>query len=176
MAKKTKTHRPSPPNRDRRTTNAAAIELELAIQVRRMPLTSRRIHEIVHAVWTGERGDDIQLSVAVVGDCRMAGLAETYAGRRYRTDVFAFELTDEGEPIRSAQIVLNAALARDVAKRTGGAANGELAMYLIHGLLHLCGYDDHDDDEAHVMHRRGMEYLKLLGYRITAAMDELTRR
>jgi probable rRNA maturation factor len=127
-------------------------------------------------VWLGERGEDIQMSVAVVGDCRMAELAETYAGRRYRTDVFAFELTDEGEPIRSAQIVLNAALARAVATRTRGSAAGELAMYLIHGLLHLCGYDDHDDDQACVMHRRGMDYLRLLGYRITPAMESLTQR
>jgi probable rRNA maturation factor len=38
----------------------------------------------------------------------------------------------------------------------------ELALYVIHGFLHLCGYDDHDDDDRRAMRQRERHYLSLL--------------
>jgi probable rRNA maturation factor len=40
----------------------------------------------------------------------------------------------------------------------------ELALYVIHGLLHLCGYDDHSEKERKEMRERERHYLRELGY------------
>jgi probable rRNA maturation factor len=40
----------------------------------------------------------------------------------------------------------------------------EMALYAIHGLLHLCGYDDHNDVDRRKMRQRERHYLQLLGF------------
>jgi len=43
------------------------------------------------------------------------------------------------------------------------SASDELALYLVHGLLHLCGYDDLTDVERRLMRKRERAILKFLG-------------
>ncbi len=45
----------------------------------------------------------------------------------------------------------------------GYAPEEELALYVVHGLLHLCGYDDHDEAGVQAMRRRESEILALAG-------------
>jgi probable rRNA maturation factor len=59
--------------------------------------------------------------------------------------------------------VLGVEIARDQAERRGHDVQAELALYVIHGLLHLCGYDDHSDEEAGRMRARERHYLAALG-------------
>jgi probable rRNA maturation factor len=40
----------------------------------------------------------------------------------------------------------------------------ELALYVIHGLLHLCGYDDHSEKDAKAMRERERHYLRETGW------------
>jgi probable rRNA maturation factor len=54
-------------------------------------------------------------------------------------------------------------IARDQAVRRGHDVQAELALYVIHGLLHLCGYDDHSNEEAGRMRARERHYLAALG-------------
>jgi len=132
--------------------------------VRRLPLSPPRIVRLTQIVLQGERVKQAELSIAVVGDKRMADLAEKYAHRRYRTDVFAFNLSDD-RLLMVGQIVVNSQLARDQAKKLHADPAAELALYITHGLLHLVGYDDHRADNARTMHRRSRHYLKKAGFR-----------
>jgi probable rRNA maturation factor len=54
-------------------------------------------------------------------------------------------------------------MASQSASRFGWSPAQELALYLIHGLLHLCGYDDGTEPERRLMRRRERAILKLLG-------------
>jgi probable rRNA maturation factor len=52
--------------------------------------------------------------------------------------------------------------AKEQAETRGHAVDAELALYVIHGLLHLCGYNDHEAKDAELMSERERHYLRLL--------------
>jgi probable rRNA maturation factor len=51
-------------------------------------------------------------------------------------------------------------MAATAAREMGSEPHRELALYLVHGLLHLCGYDDLNEAAAVSMNRRQMELLE----------------
>jgi probable rRNA maturation factor len=67
--------------------------------------------------------------------------------------------------------VLGAEVARAQAAARGHDVQAELALYVIHGLLHLCGHDDKTADAAAEMRRRERHYLKGLGLPDIAEQD-----
>ena len=92
-----------------------------------------------------------ELSIVCVGIRRMRSLNKKHLGHDYVTDVITF---DHGE------IVICPLVAAQNAKRYGTSVEREILMYVIHGLLHLAGYDDHCPQDIALM--RKME-VKLLG-------------
>jgi probable rRNA maturation factor len=83
-----------------------------------------------------------------------------FLDRDEATDVLAFPLEeDEGEVVVSAERALA------IAKELGVDPEAELMLYVVHGILHLVGYDDHDADEARRMHARALRLLRSAGYR-----------
>ncbi len=87
-----------------------------------------------------EEGKAPRLSLALVDDARIGELHERYLGEGGATDVMAFPLEeDEGE------VVLSVETAERESKRLGTTVEGELALYFVHGVLHLLGYDDRDE-------------------------------
>ena len=109
-----------------------------------------------------------QLSVAVVGPAAMARLHERFMDLSGPTDVLTFDLdSDCSRGHLDSEIVLCA----DVAQRSAGnrgatlaACRAELALYLVHGILHLSGYDDHTTADYRRMHAREDELLTQLGF------------
>jgi probable rRNA maturation factor len=105
------------------------------------------------------------LSVAVVGARAMSALHRRFLKKPGPTDVLSFDLgTDRKRGLIDAQVVICADVARRVvqpgtAKQAGSAKfrfalRAELALYLVHGILHLAGYDDHDPTHFARMHAR----------------------
>lgn len=86
------------------------------------------------------------LSVLIVSDMRMASLHRQFMNESGPTDVITFQ---HGEIFISAETALRHA------RKFGNTLNGELRLYIIHGLLHLHGFDDHSDAGARKM--RAME-------------------
>lgn len=107
------------------------------------------------------------LSVAVVSACTMSALHREFTGRPGPTDVLAFDLGSDRRAGRlDAEVILCADVARRQAATRGGtlqAARAELALYLVHGLLHLAGYDDHAPRQFVTMHLREDQLLERLG-------------
>lgn len=116
-----------------------------------------------------------EVSVRFVTDDEIASLNEVYRGKVGPTDVLSFEcdgaddefappegIVDEADvPFELGDIVL----APDVAERQtalfGTTFESEVTLLLVHGLLHLCGYDHIEDDEAERMEARERELLGL---------------
>jgi probable rRNA maturation factor len=124
----------------------------------------RRVARHVAAAEGFTRGE---LSVAVVGARRMAGLHRHYLGEAGPTDVLTFDLgCDRRQGRLDAEVVLCRDVARRRAAEQGGTATAwrtELALYLIHGVLHLAGHDDRSPRTARRMHAREAELLGELG-------------
>jgi rRNA maturation RNase YbeY len=105
---------------------------------------------------------DLELSIVLVGDARLARLHAVHMGDPSPTDVITFDLSDEITG-PSGEIYASAVRARDVARARGVPKRRELALYVVHGVLHLCGFDDRARAdrarmraaEAHVMRALG---------------------
>lgn len=146
-----------------RSTLAIEIAWRIRSSWRAIPLLRR----VARGACRAEGFDQGSLSVAVVGRRRMASLHEHYAGVREATDVLTFDLGCDPPAGRlDAEIVICSDVARQRARRRGGtlsAARAEIALYLVHGILHVAGYDDHDAAGFQRMHRREDEILSRLG-------------
>ncbi len=80
-------------------------------------------------------------------------------GRDDVTDVITMTYApDPGRPTWSGELIVNAARAREVGPRFGGAGR-ELALYLAHGCDHLTGGVDDTPDERRLMRRRELRWL-----------------
>ena len=105
-----------------------------------------------------------ELSLAIVGDRRMAELHERFMNVAGPTDVLTFPLDVDprGRPL-SGEVVVCLPEARRQAKRRNVPVERELLLYALHGLLHLCGYDDRTTGDFRAMHRAEDEILTRLG-------------
>jgi probable rRNA maturation factor len=106
----------------------------------------------------------IDLSLALVGDKKMSALHQQFLGISGPTDVLTFplELNNKGQPI-TGEVIICVPEARRRCKENGGELREELLLYALHGLLHLCGFDDRTEREFRRMHRREDEILDQLG-------------
>ena len=103
-----------------------------------------------------------EVRVRVVGDGAMAAAHERYAGEAGTTDVLTFDLS-EGEKSLDTDILV----CSDEAARQAGARGHEpvreLLLYIIHGVLHCLGHDDHDEAAAARMHAEEDRVLVAMG-------------
>lgn len=104
---------------------------------------------------------DSEVSIALVDDAAMAELNERWRGRAGPTDVLSFSLV-EGEHAlhRGAllgDVVIDVEQAGRQAEGRGHGLDEELARLLIHGILHLLGFDHLERREAARMQRRERE-------------------
>lgn len=103
------------------------------------------------------------VELVFVDDERLAALHGEFLDDPSPTDVMAFDLGDEfGGP--QAEVYVSVERARAVAAQRGVPVARELALYVAHGALHLCGYDDHEDDARARMRGAERDVLRSLGY------------
>ena len=99
-----------------------------------------------------------ELSIALVGQSRIRELNKRYRGKNRVTDVLAFPNNEFG----LGEIVICLREVKKNAKRFSSTFEKELARVLIHGILHLLGYD-HEKSNAQAKKMEGKQnyYLKL---------------
>ena len=94
----------------------------------------------------GEGHELVELSVSFVDEDEMAVLHERYMNEAGSTDVLTFPLDDEDRDEAGVRLLGDVVIAPAVAARNSpGAPQAELRLLLVHGILHILGYD-HDDD------------------------------
>ena len=103
--------------------------------------------------------DEAELSIALVDAEEMAHLNEQYRGIEGPTDVLSFGCDDPcasvgGEPITLGDVIIAPDVAVAQAAELGTTIEAELNLLLVHGVLHLLGYDHESDEDAAVMQAR----------------------
>jgi len=131
----------------------------------------RRLRRLVRSTLRGERVERAaEVTVVVSGDVRLSELCERFLGRARRTDVLAFpgvEPADGKVPADArhlGEVVVNADRALREAQRRGIDPEAELFLYVVHGLLHLAGYDDGAKEDTRRMRAREAAVLRRFGY------------
>jgi len=120
----------------------------------------RKIADLVAFVARAEHAAVLEVDVAVVGADEMAHLNRRYHGYVGATDVLSFDLSDDGDAALSAQIIVCADVALEEAAKRGLRPQREMLLYVLHGLLHLLGYDDTSRPKARRMQARQAELLE----------------
>jgi probable rRNA maturation factor len=112
--------------------------------------------------WTKAALDrDATVTLRFVGAREGQTLNALYRGKDYATNVLTF-VYDEAGPL-TGDIVLCAPVLRHEAKAQGKTVDGHCAHLVVHGMLHLQGYDHHTDRAARVMEARETAILAAVG-------------
>jgi probable rRNA maturation factor len=138
-------------------------KISIAVPQESVPIDRGRMREAARAVLEGEGVRDYEISLAFVDNATIHQLNKRYLQHDEPTDVLSFPLSDPGSKKLHGELVLGAEVARDEAARRGHDVQAELALYVIHGLLHLCGYEDHEDADRTEMRARERTYLQAVG-------------
>ena len=113
----------------------------------------------------GPKGGPLELSVLLTDDSAMADLNRTWRGRDGPTDVLSFP--GDFRPSPAPRLLGDVALSIDALKadaaRDGLSATDHLAHLVVHGILHLVGYDHESDSEAAAMEKAEAGILGAMG-------------
>ena len=146
--------------------DTAGIRVDVVDRQRTVRVGAAWLGRVVRRALSREGIDRAEITILLVGDRRMARIHEEWLGVPGATDVITFDLSDAGPRRRSGlrgDIVVSAETARRVARELGWAPRHELAYYVVHGLLHLAGHDDHDPGERRAMRARERALLAAAG-------------
>ena len=122
-----------------------------------------KMREVARAVLEGEGIADYEISLAFVDNPTIHRLNKRYLDHDEPTDVLSFPLSDPSARKLAGELVIGVEVAHQQAIERGHSVEAELALYVIHGLLHLCGHDDKSDVAAAEMRERERHYLAALG-------------
>ena len=133
------------------------MPVQVRSELRRISVFASRIQKLAQHVLRAAGEPRAELSLLLIGDSRMRRLNRRYRGRDAPTDVLAFSLREAGGPASSllGDVVISLPQASRQARAGRRSLDDELATLLIHGVLHLLGYDhERGDREARRMHRK----------------------
>ena len=138
------------------------MPIHMQSQVRRITFNESRLERSARAILTALGEPSAELGILFVGDQRMRGLNCRYRGKNRTTDVLAFAMREARTPHTSrlapdmlGDVVISVPTACRQAIEAGRSLDEELGWLLIHGILHLCGYDhERSEKEARRMYRR----------------------
>ena len=100
-----------------------------------------------------------ELSVIFCSDHDLLDLNLKYLGHDYFTDIITFDYC-EGKTL-SGDLFISIDSVRENAEHYGASFEDELDRVIVHGLLHLVGYDDHSEEEIAQMRAKENYYLSL---------------
>ena len=160
-----------------------AVEVFVADEQTDHPVDTLRWVRLARSVLEAEgvRGD-AELSVLFVDETAMTDLNQRFTGKEGPTDVLAFPIDEEPTeggrspdsggtgpgfvppepsdlPVLIGDVVICPTVAARNAPEHAGTYDDEMALLLVHGILHLMGMDHVDDAEANEMERRERELL-----------------
>lgn len=147
------------------------FQIDISDQQTHLEARTERLKEVVKRVLRDEGFTSAEVSVAIVDDVAIHRINRDFLGHDYPTDVVSFVLNQEfpdraiGDRMQQRRIegelVVSAETAVREAVTHGWSADDELLLYVVHGVLHLCGYDDLTDDARPIMRNRERQVLAL---------------
>ena len=139
--------------------------IEVVNRQRKMPLDCERWQKFVDEIWQVIPTEAEGVTVAFVSDRAMRELNRLWRHKHGTTDVLSFPVEqDEFEKAEGSSlgdVVISVEQAARQAKENGLTLDQEIAQLILHGLVHLCGYD-HATDKGE-MNRLELRLRRRLG-------------
>lgn len=138
------------------------IEVEVVNEQRAVLVDAGRLHRAVLEVLKGESVTRGRISVAIVDDATIHDLNRRYLNHDEPTDVLSFVL-DRSPGSVEGEIVASGEMAAATSGRFDWASEDELLLYVVHGALHLAGFDDATPAQRATMQAKERGYLAAFG-------------
>jgi len=152
-------------------------EIEVADQQKCLTIDKEFVRAVIYQTLEVEQVASATISVAIVDGAQIHKLNRQYLNHDYETDVLSFLLGESGDSSvdrsngtsRGAgksidgEIIVCSEMAIEMAVLYSWDALSELTLYVVHGLLHLCGYDDTTAEELSIMRARECDVFEGLG-------------
>jgi probable rRNA maturation factor len=123
--------------------------IEVVNRQRKRPIDCERWHAFTEKARKLTRADDADVTVAFISDRAMRELNRMWRGKRATTDVLSFPAAqaefEKAEGVNLGDVVVSIEQAERQAKEHGLSFENEIAQLILHGLLHLSGYDHETD-------------------------------
>ena len=120
------------------------------------------VKEIAESILKDKSIKNAHLSFVFCSDDLLSKLKKRYFGVNQLTDVITFDLSENTENLLEAEIYINLKRARINAKKYNQTFNDEVARLIIHGLLHLLGFNDQTFGDKVKMKKSEDQYLKMV--------------
>ncbi|HZZ72980.1 MAG TPA: rRNA maturation RNase YbeY [Pirellulales bacterium] len=117
------------------------LSLEISNAQAALAVDEASLRAAVESVLAAAGYEQAEISLAVVQDRRIHEVNRQFLQHDYPTDVISF-LWEQGSDRLEGEIVVSAETAVRCAAKWNWPAEHELLLYVVHGLLHLVGYDD----------------------------------
>lgn len=141
------------------------MPVHMQSHVRLVTFDQARLDRLARAILSSVGEASAELGIMFVGDQRMRSLNRQYRGKDRTTDVLAFAMREAPRSSTGllGDVVIAVPTAACQAKQGQRSLDEELTVLLVHGILHLCGYDhERSEKEARRMHRREQMILRSL--------------
>ena len=167
-----------------------SFEIDISSNQDTFPIDVRALTQAIERTLQIEYVASAVLSVSVVDNKAIHQINREHLQHDYPTDVISFQLdfaldldapNDAPAELRAAgamiegEIIASAEMAAEMASSGQWTAMNELTLYVIHGLLHICGYDDLSPAEQAIMRTRERATLNSLGLHPVYPDDEASQ-
>jgi probable rRNA maturation factor len=116
-----------------------------------IPTDHAALSELARRTLINEGAGPVELSVSLVTTDEMGRLHERFAGEPDPTDVLSFTMDEQG-------LLGDVVICPSVAAEQNPDMDAELRLLLVHGILHLLGYDHHREEDRAAMWERQERY------------------
>jgi len=115
-------------------------------------------HQLVNSVFLNEGHPKAKVNIILTNRESLNKLKKEYFNVDHFTDVIAFNLEDKNESIEG-EVYISIDDVLENSKIFSTSFNNEFKRVLIHGVLHLIGYDDHEENDIKIMRDLEQKYL-----------------
>ncbi|MDO8491548.1 MAG: rRNA maturation RNase YbeY [Dehalococcoidia bacterium] len=136
------------------------IDIEVQTPFKRS-VTKKWLRQVVTAVLEAEKIENVELSLLIADDETVHRLNRTYRGMDKTTDVLSFALGEglqtfafvmpPDQPRQLGEVIISYPQTKRQASEQGHPVKRELALLVVHGVLHLLSYDHETDADAALM-------------------------
>ena len=138
------------------------MTISVAWDVEPRPLPDADIQAAARAAAVHGGQPEMELAVVLVDEEFLCDLHLRFLDDPSATDVITFDLGEGPGP--EGEVYVSVDRAREVSAARGTSLQRELALYVVHGVLHLCGFDDQSDCDRVKMRAAESTVLESLGY------------
>ncbi len=144
-----------------------ALELQSVVPDDEPLPDSQQLHDWVQrALAHGGHHDPLEMVIRIVDITEITNLNHTYRHKNRPTNVlaFPFEAPDDIPCRHLGDLVICASVVAEEARQQNKPLMGHWAHMVVHGTLHLLGYDHLNDEEANIMESQEIQILEQCGY------------